>query len=230
MDRATLESLLEEGHSLAEIGRRCGGKHESTVAYWLARYGLPAAWAERHRAKGALTREQLEGLVAAGSSIATIAQETGRSKATVRHWLARYGLTTAQARRKNAGRQQTMSVCRTHGTTRFSVRPDGGYRCLACRSEAVSRRRRQIKETLVLEAGGACSRCGYEGCVSALEFHHLDPAEKVVGLSQGGMTMSLARARVEAAKCSLLCANCHAEVEGEARGRRSSADSFRTLL
>src|SRR4051812_12513826 len=39
MDRASLESFLERGLSLAEIGRRVG-RHESTVGYWVRKYGL----------------------------------------------------------------------------------------------------------------------------------------------------------------------------------------------
>ncbi len=53
----------------------------------------------------------------------------------------------------------------------------------------------------------------YDRCVQALEFHHIDPATKSFSLSQKGVTRSLAAARAEAAKCVLLCGNCHAEVE-----------------
>lgn len=80
-------------------------------------------------------------------------------------------------------------------------------------AEAVVRRRRKIKRVLVEEAGGACLLCGYDGCMAALEFHHVDPGEKRFSLSHRGVTRSLARARAEAARCVLLCANCHAEVE-----------------
>jgi hypothetical protein len=70
-----------------------------------------------------------------------------------------------------------------------------------------------VKEVLVSEAGGRCVLCGYSRAVRALEFRHLDPAVKRFGLSSGGITMSLEAARAEAAKCVLLCSNCHAEVE-----------------
>jgi hypothetical protein len=73
---------------------------------------------------------------------------------------------------------------------------------------------------LVDEAGGACQLCGYDRCIAALEFHHRDPAEKSFSLSHRGVARSLAKARAEAAKCILLCANCHAEVEA---GMRSLA-------
>jgi hypothetical protein len=66
---------------------------------------------------------------------------------------------------------------------------------------------------LVAEAGGACTRCGYDRCDAALHFHHVDAATKSFALSREGVTRSLAEARAEAAKCVLLCANCHAEVE-----------------
>lgn len=66
---------------------------------------------------------------------------------------------------------------------------------------------------LVQEAGGRCRLCGYSRSPGALVFHHVDPGSKSFGLGQAGLCRSLARARAEAAKCLLLCANCHAEVE-----------------
>jgi hypothetical protein len=77
----------------------------------------------------------------------------------------------------------------------------------------VTRRRRKVKQILVDEAGGGCRLCGYDRCVAALHFHHLDRATKSFHLSQQGVTRSLAAARAEARKCVLLCSNCHAEVE-----------------
>jgi len=65
----------------------------------------------------------------------------------------------------------------------------------------------------VEEAGGACVLCGYSRTLAALHFHHLDPAAKSFALAARGVTLSLAAARAEAAKCVLLCATCHAEVE-----------------
>ena len=78
----------------------------------------------------------------------------------------------------------------------------------------VARRRRKIKEILVSEAGGACRLCGYDRYAGALQFHHLDPENKTFQLAGRGLTRSLSIVRQEAKKCVLLCANCHAEVEG----------------
>ena|ERR1700761_5526365 len=218
VERAALEKLLGEGLSLAEIGRRVG-RHESTVAYWVGRYGLRAAGRARHAPKGSLPRSQLESLVDAGLSAGEIATHVGRSKTSVRHWLREYGLRTIWAERREAsrdGRREMTLSCPKHGVTKFRLRATGGYRCAKCNAEAVSSRRRQVKLTLVREAGGACRLCGYDRCLAALEFHHLVPAEKRFSLSYRGVARSLARAREEAAKCVLLCANCHAEVEAGA--------------
>jgi transposase len=216
MDRALLEEMLAEGLSLAAIGRRLG-RHESTVAYWLDRYGLRAVHAGKHAARGALTREQLEPLVRRGMSVAQVAAELDRSKATVRHWLKEFDLETVWATRRRASSEDVATLtldCSKHGPTTFRRRRDGGYRCARCQSEAVTKRRRRVKELLVAEAGGACVLCGYDRWIGALEFHHVDPAEKRFSLSHRGVARSIARARAEASKCVLVCANCHAEIEG----------------
>jgi 5-methylcytosine-specific restriction endonuclease McrA len=94
----------------------------------------------------------------------------------------------------------------------------------------VSKRRRKVKAILVEEAGGQCGLCGYDRCAGALAFHHLDPRTKTFGLAEGGLARSLAEARAEAAKCILLCANCHAEVEaGLTRLARLKARSQRPI-
>lgn len=78
---------------------------------------------------------------------------------------------------------------------------------------AVSERRRRVKRQLVKEAGGACVICGFSSHPRALEFHHVDPATKKFHLSHQGLTRGIREMRAEAAKCVLLCANCHALVE-----------------
>jgi transposase len=215
MDRASLEQSLGQGLSLAEIGRRFG-LHEATVGYWVKKHGLRAANHEKHLAKGGLTRVQLEPLVQEGLSIAQIADVVGRSNATVRHWLKEFGLRTVWAERRRASndhQEKSLLSCPRHGLTTFRRRSNGGYRCAKCRAEAVARRRRKVKRILVDEAGGACRLCGYDRCVAALHFHHLEPAEKRFTLSHRGVARSLESARAEASKCVLLCSNCHVEVE-----------------
>jgi hypothetical protein len=60
--------------------------------------------------------------------------------------------------------------------------------------------------------GGCCKICGYNRCLRALEFHHVDPKVKAFSLSlNSGVTQE--KLVDEAMKCVLLCANCHREVE-----------------
>jgi hypothetical protein len=66
---------------------------------------------------------------------------------------------------------------------------------------------------LIEEAGGRCTLCGYDRSPAALHFHHRDPSQKAFSLGVRGITRGIDRLREEAAKCVLLCANCHAEVE-----------------
>jgi transposase len=212
MEREFLEAVLEEGVSLEEIGRRVG-RHPSTVAYWLRKHGLEASNRTRHLARGPLARETLQALVLEGLSLRQIAARLDRSPASVRHWLGKHGLDTQAARAlRERGSPGQVGICAKHGPSDFVERPDGVSRCVRCRSEAVSQRRRTVKRILVEEAGGACVRCGYDRCVAALHFHHVDPTEKLSSIGRLG-SRSLAAAREEAHKCLLLCSNCHAEVE-----------------
>ena len=218
MEAEWLASQLEAGRSIEAIARDTG-RAPSTVAYWVNKHSLTSKHAPRHRANGGLTREQLEPLVGAEMSIRAMAERLGVSYTTVRHWLRRYDLTTPRARRlasTRAARAQggdAIVDCPIHGPTLHVERAEGGLRCLACRSDAVSRRRRRVKAQLVAEAGGCCVLCGYAGSPGALQFHHLDPDSKSFSLGAAGLARSLAKSRAEAAKCVLLCARCHAEVE-----------------
>jgi transposase len=219
VDRSKLEDFLEQGLSLAEIGRRVG-RHETTVAYWLGRYELQAANRGKHASRGGVGREELEGMVRSGMSVAEIARRLGRSKATVRHWLMRYGQRTsggggisARRRARAAGIRTLTMDCPRHGCTEFRLDGRGYYRCKQCGSEAVARRRRKMKAILVEEAGGVCRICGYGRSMRALHFHHVDPSQKRQEINARGVALALQTLRLEAQKCVLLCSNCHAEVE-----------------
>lgn len=76
---------------------------------------------------------------------------------------------------------------------------------------AALRRRRKLQA--IEYKGGACNRCGYNRCVAALEFHHVDPTVKKFAVSAKGRTMSWQKMQAELDKCELVCANCHREIE-----------------
>ncbi len=178
-----------------------------------------------------MDEERLRLIIATGASLPAIAEAHGVDVSTARRRLRKLGLETRQMATQRAfreardqGLRHLERTCPAHGTSMFRRDARGSYRCLACRAERVAARRRRIKEVLVAEAGGACRVCGYDRCLRALEFHHRDPAEKAFGVAYRGATRSLARARAEAAKCILLCSNCHMEVEAGVRSVAFAAD------
>jgi transposase len=216
MDRDWLAVQLAEGRSIESIAREAG-KSPSTVGYWVNKHGLSSRHAKRHAPRGGIEREQLQALVEDGLSIRQIAQRRDVSATTVRHWLQRYGLKTQPARyapRDEERPESLLRECSRHGWGPFvRVGAAGHYRCARCNTEAVTERRRRVKEILVREAGGCCAACGFDAYIGALQFHHRDPATKAFEVSRQGITRSLDRLRLEARKCVLLCANCHAMVE-----------------
>jgi transposase-like protein len=169
--------------------------------------------------------DRLREMVEDGATVREIASAFGIDRSTVRRRLRRYGLQTERMARLEAtaaalaeGRESLMLRCARHGLTEFGLRENrAGFRCLRCRSLDVSNARRRRKELLVREAGGRCQGCGYDAFIGALQFHHRDPARKAFAISGGGIPRALDRARREAGKCVLLCANCHAEVEAGVR-------------
>lgn len=106
--------------------------------------------------------------------------------------------------------------CPKHGMTEHVLQVNGSYKCKKCRKDAVLDVRRRNKIKLVEYKGGKCEICGYNKCIDALEFHHLNPEEKDFGLSCGD-TRSLEKLKSEADKCILVCANCHRELHFKER-------------
>lgn len=90
--------------------------------------------------------------------------------------------------------------------------------CKSCLSKRYHKHQRSLKKEIVNYKGGACNLCGYNKCLTALEFHHLNPNEKdfnVARATQRGMPLN--KLKEEADKCVLLCANCHREVHEDER-------------
>jgi hypothetical protein len=103
-------------------------------------------------------------------------------------------------------------LCQNHGTTKHVLERNKYYRCMKCRVEHVAKRRKKVKELAAAYKGGGCKICGYNKCIEALEFHHLNPDEKDFTIASGGKTVSWDTIKKEIDKCILLCANCHREL------------------
>ena len=113
-----------------------------------------------------------------------------------------------------------MKICEICGNS-FEIIDKGWTRkyCYNCsphedenmsHTQAITIKRRAIQKMLIDYKGGKCERCGYDKCMRALEFHHLNPNEKDFGLSRC-LTKSIPALKAEVDKCILLCSNCHAE-------------------
>jgi 5-methylcytosine-specific restriction endonuclease McrA len=88
---------------------------------------------------------------------------------------------------------------------------------------AAGKRRRALRERAVAYLGGSCRICGYDKCLSAFDFHHINALEKDFTIS-ARMT-SWAAIEHELQKCVLLCARCHREVHDGLHPRYLEDDS-----
>ena len=82
-----------------------------------------------------------------------------------------------------------------------------------CNSCIMRNRILRVKTKLVKLKGGKCVICGYNKCIKALEFHHIDPQQKRFEISPCLGNTSLAVLIEEINKCMLVCSNCHRELE-----------------
>lgn len=79
-------------------------------------------------------------------------------------------------------------------------------------------RQRALKRMAVDYKGGCCERCGYSRYLGALEFHHKDPSEKEFTIGSVKNKSISDEIKSELDKCMLVCANCHRELHGIAKG------------
>lgn len=77
--------------------------------------------------------------------------------------------------------------------------------------EYVKSYRQRQKENIIYVMGGKCACCGYNKCNSALELHHLNPAEKDFTFSQN-TNRAWEHIVKELPKTIMVCANCHREI------------------
>lgn len=73
-------------------------------------------------------------------------------------------------------------------------------------------KKREEKKTKAIELkGGKCTKCGYNKCIGAMQFHHRDPNKKEFNIGSSDMAWNKIEKELE--KCDLLCSNCHYEFE-----------------
>lgn len=116
---------------------------------------------------------------------------------------------------------QIEKECRIHGFASHNLRSDGSgrqsYKCTKCRNSQKKDRRRTFKLKAVEYKGGSCNSCGYNRCIEALEFHHVEPGLKDFEISSKAAARSWADVTAELDKCLMVCANCHREIHKQNR-------------
>jgi hypothetical protein len=83
--------------------------------------------------------------------------------------------------------------------------------CKKCCGELTLSRQIKLKKQAVEYKGGCCLLCGYNKYYGALDFHHLDPKNKKIQISNV-KKLKFESIKKELDKCVCICKNCHAEV------------------
>ena len=97
-------------------------------------------------------------------------------------------------------------------------------RTVVSSNERVKQWRQNTKIKMVEAMGGQCQCCGYDKCIRALAFHHIDPSEKDIGFGEiRSNPKSWNKIVEELRKCILVCHNCHSEIHA---GIRDLPDNF----
>lgn len=117
---------------------------------------------------------------------------------------------------------EKLLTCKIHGETSFTY-TGGRWRCKKCLVDWDRNKRHKIKQKLVDLKGGKCEICGYDKCLNALEFHHVDRETKLFELNLANFNKAFDILKIEVNKCVLVCSNCHRELhyhENEDRRKR----------
>lgn len=110
-----------------------------------------------------------------------------------------------------------IKICK-HCGEKFETQANGTSRqyCYNCNpiGETLSGNtlRKKMKMWALEYKGDRCEKCGYNKSISALEFHHLDPAEKDFSISSSTLSNNWEKIKKELDKCIVLCSNCHREL------------------
>jgi len=99
-----------------------------------------------------------------------------------------------------------------------------GKMCWVCTNR--NNRREKIEKIKGL-VGSACWFCGYSRCWEAMDFHHVDPEQKLFNLTTRELQFSWERVVSEVKKCVLTCARCHREIHAGVIGNEQVYELWR---
>lgn len=96
--------------------------------------------------------------------------------------------------------------------------------CIECFKQGTSESRRKRGKPRKLELirlyGGKCNHCNGEFHPEVFDFHHIDPSTKSFSIGGSGLLKPFDLVLEEAAKCIMLCSNCHRTLHAQLRNEK----------
>ena len=166
--------------------------------------------------------------VISGLTVSDLQNKYNISRTTVYVWKKKYDLVglSPNSLKRNINRDLDTKICSlckkeksldnyySNGYTPNGTQKFKG-KCKSCLdTELRSKRQDGIRETLkYLGRDYACENCGYCNNYAALCFHHKDPSNKDIEISDISVTSAdyIGKLKLEIEKCVVLCHNCHME-------------------
>lgn len=103
-------------------------------------------------------------------------------------------------------------ICKcTRCNRKYIFKHSQGHTRIYCNSCVSTLRKIKRKEKMVKILGGKCQLCGYDKCITALDFHHINGDDKQINIG-GSYNRSWKSLSNEIKKCWLLCCRCHREI------------------
>lgn len=157
-----------------------------------------------------MEKDKLIQQIEIGLSTWKLADYFKTTQPNIRYWLKKYELQTNRTSNIISGKKLCPRCKDDKDKSEFYQYKKSSSFCKKCILESNTERRLQTKQKAVDYLGGKCTSCGYNKCLAALEFHHINPKDKDKDYFnyRGGFTDTL---KTELDKCVLLCANCHRE-------------------
>ena len=100
--------------------------------------------------------------------------------------------------------------------------------CKACHNAYMKQRYQEKREEIrEVKKELSCVKCGYNKCIEALDFHHINPDEKENTVARMlANSYGIDRTYKEMSKCVVLCANCHREFHYLEKENNISLEEF----
>lgn len=203
LEQQILDLRLQE-YSLNKISIELGCS-KSTVSKYCNLHGLGGDYFAKP--KDHPTKEQLLDLIKENLNRDEIAIKLNRSSTQIKYLLKKYGIGIRDRNKymcRSCNQKLTKGDFYGNGITLHTE-------CKKCFNSRKTQIQQQTKLDAVAYLGGKCANCGYDRCIAALDFHHIDPNEKDRSYRKLMQIKFTPELQKELDKCVLLCATCHRE-------------------